>query len=80
MDNSQGSVITECGETSSSEHASLLLSRTLEEVSQSAEAAGLLSSVGPVQLLHFSSQLNSEDVRIMEIEEPVLAALRRGEK
>lgn len=68
------------GETSSrSDRASPLL-RSLEEVTESADAAGLSNSVGPVQLLCFSSQLHSEDIRIMEMEEPVLAALKRGER
>lgn len=68
-------------ENSSSDHASLQHSyRTLEEVTQSADAAGLSNSLGSVQLLHFSSQLHSEEIRIMELEEPVLSALRRGEK
>ena len=54
--------------------------RTLEEVSRTADAAGLRGSVGGVQLLHFSQDLHSEDIRIMELEKPVLSALRNGEK
>ena len=66
---------------STSDHVPLpLCYRTLEEVKASASAAGLSNSVGSVQLLHFSSQLHSEDIRIMEIEGPILSALRSGEK
>ena len=66
-------------ESYSSNHAPHL-ERTLVEVRQAADAAGLSNSVGPVQLLHFSSQLHLEDIRIMEIEEPILTALKSGEK
>lgn len=54
--------------------------RTLEEVSRTADAAGLRGSVGGVQLLHFSLDLHSEDIRLVELEKPVLSALRNGEK
>ncbi len=54
--------------------------RTAEEVSASARAAGLVGCVGPVQLLHFSPHLHSEDIRLLEVHGPVLSALTRGEK
>ena len=57
-----------------------IMLRTAEEVSLSASTAGLTKTAGPVQLLHFSSQLNMEDIRLMEIQEPILSALRSGEK
>lgn len=72
---------TSPSKTCSPDHAPLPhCYRTLEEVEESATAAGLSNSVGSVQLLHFSLQLHSEDIRIVEIEEPVLSALRSGEK
>ena len=55
--------------------------RTAEDVNASATAAGLSgSSVGPVQLLHFSPHLHSEEIRLMEVQGPILAALRNGDK
>lgn len=57
--------------------------KTAEEVAASASAAGLSapgSSVGVVQLLHFSPRLHSEEMRLMEVHGPVLAALRNGDR
>lgn len=54
--------------------------RTVEEIAASANAAGLTGSVGPVQLLHFSQHLHSEEIQLMEIHGPVLTALRNGDK
>lgn len=54
--------------------------RTAEDVSTSAKAAGLSNSVGSVQLLQFSAQLHSEEIRLMEVHGPILSALRNGEK
>ena len=63
-----------------SDHIPSQPERTEEEVTRAAEAAGLTGSEGSVQLLHFSSQLHSEEIRIMEVPKPVLEALRSGEK
>lgn len=57
--------------------------RTAEEVRLSAQAAGLSSStgtVGPVQLLHFSPHLHSEEIRLLELNQPILSALKAGDK
>ena len=54
--------------------------RTADQVVLSAKAAGLTSTTGPVQLLHFSAQLNSDDVRLLEVPCNVLQALKQGDK
>ena len=54
--------------------------RTADQVSLSAKAAGLGGTTGPIQLLHFSTQLNSDDVRLLEMPSDVLRALKQGEK
>ena len=55
-------------------------SRTAEQVSLSAKAAGLTDTTGPVQLLHFCDQLNSDEVRLLEVPSSVLQALKQGDK
>lgn len=52
--------------------------RSAEEVSPMARAAGLTGSGGTG--LHFSSQLHSEELQLLEIHGPVLSALKGGEK
>ena len=59
---------------------SQLSKRSAEEVSQAASTAGLTGTEGDVQILKFSPQLHSEDIRLMEVSGPVLAALKVGEK
>ena len=55
--------------------------RTAEEVTASAKAAGLVvEGGGPVQLLHFSPHLHSEDIKLLEVHGPVLSTLTQGEK
>ena len=54
--------------------------RTEEQTSSAADAAGLKDSVGAVNVLHFSPNLHSEDIRLLELPNPVLSALREGEK
>lgn len=54
--------------------------RTAAEVCASAKAAGLVEGIGPVQLLHFSPYLHTEDVKLLEVHGPVLSTLTRGEK
>ncbi len=58
----------------------LAANRTAEQVEASVQAAGLGSSHGPTQLLHFSPQLNTEEVKLLELPEEVLGALRRGQR
>ena len=52
--------------------------RRPEDVTQSAEAAGLVNSHGPIQLLHFSEELNSEDIKLLEVPPDVLESLQCG--
>ena len=54
--------------------------RTADQVSISAKAAGLTGTTGPIQLLHFSTHLNSDDVKLLEMPIDVLRALKQGEK
>eukprot|EP00731_Ephydatia_muelleri_P018420 Em0011g460a len=53
--------------------------RTEEEVHVQAQAAGLARSHGPVQLLRFSSHLNAQDLKLMELPCDVLEALKKGD-
>lgn len=54
--------------------------RQASEVESAATAAGLVRGKGPTQLLHFSSCLNAEDIRLLELPPDVLAALREGDR
>ena len=54
--------------------------RTEEEVQASAQAAGLARSHGPIQLLCFSPQLNAQDLKLMELPNDVLEALKKGDR
>ena len=54
--------------------------RTEEEVHVQAQAAGLARSHGPVQLLRFSSHLNAQDLKLMELPCDVLEALKKGDR
>ena len=55
--------------------------RTREEVEAAAVAAGLsLSSGSRTELLRFSEQLNSDEVRLMEMPLEVLDAIKNGER
>ena len=54
--------------------------RSAEHVEASAKAAGLTQPCGPVQLLYFSPQLNSEEIKLLEIPHEVLSELRSGQK
>ena len=54
--------------------------RTADQVSVSAKAAGLTNSAGPIQLLHFSAPLNSDDIRLLEVPNDLLQALEQGER
>ena len=55
--------------------------RTREQVEAAAVAAGLsLSSGRGTELLRFAEQLNSDEVRLMEMPLEVLDAMRRGER
>jgi len=54
--------------------------RSAEHVEASAKAAGLTQPCGPIQLLHFSPQLNSEEIKLLEIPHEVLSEIRSGQK
>ena len=54
--------------------------RTVDQVALSAKAAGLTNTTGPVQLLHFSAQLNSDEIKLLEVPGNVLQALKQGDK
>ena len=56
------------------------LQQSAEQVEASAKAAGLAQSCGPIQLLNFSSQLNCEEVKLLEIPHEVLSAVKSGQK
>lgn len=56
------------------------LTRTSDQVKAAAQAAGLTSTQGPVQLLKFSSQLNCDDYKLLEVPPQVLSSLSKGEK
>ena len=56
--------------------------RKKAEVEAAARAAGLEVSggAGATQLLRFADQLNSEELRLMELPPEVLQALKHGER
>lgn len=54
--------------------------RTVDQVESSAKAAGLTNTRGPVQLLHFGPQLNSDDIKLLELPHEVLTAVSGGQK
>ncbi|XP_065905943.1 sister chromatid cohesion protein DCC1-like isoform X2 [Dysidea avara] len=53
--------------------------RSQEEVTETARAAGVKSSKGPVQVLKFSDQLNSDDVKLFELPPKILSTLEAGD-
>ena len=54
--------------------------RTLSEVQAAAKAAGLSSMSGPAQLLHFGQELNTEELKLMEVPPDVMEALKSGQR
>ena len=54
--------------------------RTLSDVQAAAKAAGLPSMPGPVQLLHFGQELNTEELKLMEVPPDIMEALRSGQR
>ena len=56
------------------------VTRTADQVALSAKAAGLTNTTGPVQLLHFGAQLNSDEIKLLEVPSNVLQALKQGDK
>ena len=54
--------------------------RTADQVALSAKAAGLTNTTGPVQLLRFSEQLNSDEIKLLEVPSNVLQALKQGDR
>ena len=55
------------------------LTRTAEQVSKAAQTAGLTNTRGPVQLLQFSSSLNSDEIKLLETPPDVLTSLSKGQ-
>ena len=53
--------------------------RTREEVVETAKAAGLTATEGPVQVLKFTEQLNSDDVKLFELPSELLTTLEAGD-
>ncbi|KXJ21192.1 Sister chromatid cohesion protein DCC1 [Exaiptasia diaphana] len=53
--------------------------RRLEDVHISANAAGLMSCVGPIQLMQFSDSCMSEDYKLLELPPKLLERLQQGE-
>ncbi len=62
------------------ENVEYKLTRTVQQVTSAATAAGLKDSVGEVEVLHFSPNLHSEDIKLLELPPKVLSALKDGEK
>ena len=54
--------------------------RKRSEVEAAARAAGLVSDSAGAQVLRFAGQLNSNELRLMEMPREVLEALRSGER
>ncbi|KAL9980866.1 hypothetical protein ACROYT_G009505 [Oculina patagonica] len=52
--------------------------RTLEEVNKLADAAGLSNRTGPVQVLHFSVNPNSDEYKLLELPSSILDTLDVG--
>jgi len=53
--------------------------RSQEEVTETARVAGVKSSKGPVQVLKFSDQLNSDDIKLFELSPQLLSTLEAGD-
>ncbi len=56
------------------------LIRTSDQVKSAAQAAGLANTEGPVQLLKFSSKLNYDDYKLLEVPPQVISSLSKGER
>lgn len=54
--------------------------RTRERVEAAAEAAGLKCQLNGVQLLGFGEHLNSQDLKLMELNDDVIEELRLGRR
>lgn len=53
--------------------------RSEEEVVETARAAGLTATKGPVQVLSFTDQLNSDDLKLFELPSELLTTLEAGD-
>ena len=54
-------------------------SRSEEQVAETAKAAGLTVTKGPVQVLKFTEQLNSDDLKLFELPAELLGTLEAGD-
>lgn len=54
--------------------------RTRERVEAAAEAAGLKCQLNGVQLLGFGEHLNSQDLKLVELNDDVIEELRLGRR
>lgn len=54
--------------------------RTRERVEAAAKAAGLKGQVNGVQLLEFGQHLNSQDLKLMELNDDIVEELRLGRR
>lgn len=54
--------------------------RTRERVEAAAEAAGLKCQVNGVQILEFGQDLNSQDLKLMELNDDIVEELRLGRR
>lgn len=54
--------------------------RSLEEVNKLADAASLVNRTGPVQVLHFSVNPNSDEYKLLELPQSILETLVVGNR
>ena len=55
--------------------------RTAADVEAAAQSAGIAhTSSGPVQVLQFSEHLNTDDIKLLELPQPVLSSLQEGDR
>ena len=54
--------------------------RTLEQVSEAANAAGVSTKTGIVQVFRFSDKLMNEDYKLLELPSGVLDSFQNGER
>ena len=54
--------------------------RSLEEVNKLADAASLVNRTGPVQVLHFSVNPNSDEYKLLELPKSILETLDVGNR
>lgn len=54
--------------------------RSIEEVNKLADAASLVNRTGPVQVLHFSVNPNSDEYKLLELPRSILETLDVGNR